>query len=158
MSRARVQGEIHRKQLSDLLYQGRSPKVEGRQFPLEPKRKVWSYCHVLCEMQGWAAKLPGAASLHATSQAATVTGTVLERSLAGAGILTPQACSTRFYNFKESGYWNMNGVVWLLGRKQQENESYELSFFINMELFLEPAFIPLPGKADRNEFTSDYSL
>lgn len=50
----------------------------------------WSYCHVLCEMQGWAAKLPGAASLHATSQAATVTGTVLERSLAGAGILTPR--------------------------------------------------------------------
>lgn len=39
----------------------------------------------------------------------------------------------------------------------QENKSYDLSFFKNMELFLECALVSLPGATNRCEFTLDYS-
>lgn len=45
-------------------------------------------------------------------------------------------------------------------RKFQENETEVLwlSFFRNMQLFLECIFVPFPSVANRNEFISDYSL
>ena len=48
----------------------------------------------------------------------------------------------------------------MLVRKLQETKTRYcgLSFFNNMELSLECAFLPAPGIGDRNEFTSDYLL
>ena len=44
-------------------------------------------------------------------------------------------------------------------RKLQESKSLMSSVSSkNTEMFLECAFVPLPGVADRSEFTSDYSL
>jgi hypothetical protein len=45
-------------------------------------------------------------------------------------------------------------------RKLQENNtnSCDPSIFKNMKLFVKCAFVPLPGGADQNDFTSDYSL
>lgn len=40
----------------------------------------------------------------------------------------------------------------------RKQESCDLSFFKNQELFLDYAFMPVLGVADRSEFTSDCSL
>jgi hypothetical protein len=42
--------------------------------------------------------------------------------------------------------------------KKPRQKSCDLIFFKNMDLFLDYAFVPLPGIADKSEFTSDYSL
>lgn len=45
-----------------------------------------------------------------------------------------------------------------LTRNQYKNLVTLVSSFENMEMFLEYAFVTLPGVADGSKFTSDYSL
>ena len=42
--------------------------------------------------------------------------------------------------------------------KKRRQKSGDLSFFRNKELFLDYAFAPLSGVAQKSEFTSDYSF
>lgn len=53
-----------------------------------------------------------------------------------------------------------NGVLWVFVRKLQETTQKSLRphFLPNKKLFLDYAFVPIPGLVDRSEFPSGYTL